>query len=281
MPAPGLTTLMSRHPLDDRHPTLSIHQVVVQLIQHLLESPVGLGVCGIERASPTLPVDAPSSSQHTPAPDAAGPVAIATGEGEGDDGARRNATGAEGRGPEGETAAETGDEGRGKGEKSGGVAAGSNGSGGGSSAPGSSEFAAAVAAAAAAAEAAADAASAVAAAASAEGGMALSSPRGGSQDGSKDPMDEDGDEEKEGGKDNTKGEGEKRDMGASDKDVRGNGVGGGGGGDGSCGARESGEKSTRSHEAMEWGITPSRITTLIKTLLRVSDEWGEEAKNFR
>lgn len=31
----------------------------------------------------------------------------------------------------------------------------------------------------------------------------------------------------------------------------------------------------------EWGLTPGRIATLVKALIRVSEEWGEEAKNFR
>lgn len=34
-------------------------------------------------------------------------------------------------------------------------------------------------------------------------------------------------------------------------------------------------------EAQEWGMTPGRVTSLVKALLRVADEWGEEAKHFR
>ncbi|CAN0272956.1 unnamed protein product, partial [Ectocarpus sp. 12 AP-2014] len=31
----------------------------------------------------------------------------------------------------------------------------------------------------------------------------------------------------------------------------------------------------------EWGMTPGRVITLVKTLLRVSEQWGVEAKKFR
>lgn len=33
--------------------------------------------------------------------------------------------------------------------------------------------------------------------------------------------------------------------------------------------------------AAEWGLTPGRVTTLVKSLISVAEEWGEEAKHFR
>lgn len=41
-------------------------------------------------------------------------------------------------------------------------------------------------------------------------------------------------------------------------------------------ARKMGEA-----EVAEWGITPGRVTSLVQALLRVAEEWGEEAKHFR
>lgn len=35
------------------------------------------------------------------------------------------------------------------------------------------------------------------------------------------------------------------------------------------------------NKAKEWGMTPGRVTTLVKALVRVADEWGSEAKDFR
>lgn len=34
-------------------------------------------------------------------------------------------------------------------------------------------------------------------------------------------------------------------------------------------------------EVAEWGLTPGRVTSLVQALLRVAEEWGEEAKHFR
>lgn len=33
--------------------------------------------------------------------------------------------------------------------------------------------------------------------------------------------------------------------------------------------------------AAEWGKTPARVSSLVRTLLRVAEDWGDDAKNFR
>ncbi|CBJ48587.1 dicer-like 3 [Ectocarpus siliculosus] len=81
----------------------------------------------------------------------------------------------------------------------------------------------------------------------ADGGVALR-PLAGTPD---DPMEEDG-EEREG------------------KDLDGVEAQNKGGGSAASGVGAAG-----------WGMTPGRVITLVKTLLRVSEQWGDEAKNFR
>ncbi|CAM9952259.1 unnamed protein product [Scytosiphon promiscuus] len=276
--------------LPDRSRVARTRKVVLQLIQQLLDSPLGLAVSGIERPPQPPPTNAPPDSSSKP-------VAAATGKdgSRGDDGigagsnpkspGRNESQGGEGEGSGGGRGGGGASNGGGSGGPDGDSVSGDGGGGSlksgvgeagkGKGSRGSSDFAAAVAAAAAATEAAAAAAAAAVAAASkadeAGQGGGAKTVSGGS---GKDPMDEDagdGDKQSEGGEDNTKGDGGQQDVGASKNDAQQDGVG----------ASEAGENVPRSPEAMEWGLTPSRVTTLIKTLLRVSDEWGEEAKHFR
>lgn len=41
------------------------------------------------------------------------------------------------------------------------------------------------------------------------------------------------------------------------------------------------DAATAMAEAGEWGLTPGRITTLLKALVRVKEEWSDAAKHFR